>query len=230
MRAPQADFNIDMEHFLDKVNLSKLTARRTDPIPTDFAFALAECHIPLASIEPHTRAPISAPKVHLELADPPPKTLDPKAAARLFGDELGGGKDKQSKAFIPKALPDFPSKHTYKSTPQEMVRETDPRKIREQAAKIARQGEESLRKFIKISKSMEEKRQRAITLSPRAKMRQQLYEQVLSDFAKDAPSGNEVEHDDRCVIVNSEKAYWRQPLSKKRKVQQVPTIITSAEL
>ncbi|TVY38320.1 Transcription initiation factor TFIID subunit, partial [Lachnellula occidentalis] len=216
-------FSMEVEsyatHFLAKVTSHMHNARRSQPTPPDFEYALARFDLPLASIEPHLKPPIPKSKLVVNL-DVEPAEEKSVIAVALLGDDLSGESDKKVKPYIPKRFPSFPSKHTYKWTEKESARETDPRKIREEAAKAARQGEEALRRLVNVSKAGKEKDvKKAASKDPRSQERYELWEQTMSDLMSGKkPSGEAVDAtEDRSMIVNSDRRYYRKGAMVKRK-------------
>jgi len=175
-----------MTNFLAKVRKSMASARRTDPIPHDWIYALAgsglggssllEQHldtgeVPASLLQPHFDPP--------EPPSPPPLDLD-----GLLGPELSGKAEKDSKAYIPKHFPSFPSKHTYKSTPVFAKRENDPRRIREKAAEEGIQSEKSLRKLmIEQKKGLQNRKGGKRKVSPRILKNQTMLQTALQETA-----------------------------------------------
>jgi len=208
-------------HLLSKITSSMLNARRSQPTPIDFQYGLSSFNLPLASIEPHLKPPISSSKIRLEIEDAPPEDRSTESLAALLGDDLSGEPDKNGRPYIPKRFPSFPSKHTYKWTEKESARVTDPRKIREEAAKAARQGEEALRRLVKVGKLGKEKDvKKAASKDPRSKERHELWEKAMADLMTGKPhsvNGNAGQGDDRSMIVNAEKQYWRKGVPAKKK-------------
>jgi transcription initiation factor TFIID subunit 8 len=198
-----------------------LNARRSLPTPLDFKYALAEFDLPIASIEPHLRPPIPPSKLLVQLEPLPVEELPTSSAGVLLGSDLSGEPDKNEKRYIPKRFPSFPSKHTYKWTEKESARETDPRKIREEAAKAARQGEEALRRLTRVSKVGKEKDvKKAASKDPKSKERHEMWEQTMEDllFGKQASTGEAAgQGDDRSMIVNAERPFFRKGAPAKRK-------------
>lgn len=201
-----------------------LNARRSQPTPLDFKYALAEFDLPIASLEPHLHPPISKEKFLIQLepspAEEPPAA--PELLASLLGSELSGEPEKIAKTYIPNRFPSFPSKHTYKWTEKESARETDPRKIREEAAKAARQGEEALRRLTKVAKAGKEKDvKNAASKDPKSKERYQLWEKTMEDLLKsqglNTKGKNASEEDDRGLIVNSERIFYRKGAPARRR-------------
>jgi transcription initiation factor TFIID subunit 8 len=201
-----------------------LLGRRHEPHPGDFEFALSIFSIPTASLEPHRKPPVAPPK---EQEEPEPlltDELNQVALTKLLGGELNGENDKNGRSYIPKRFPSFPSTHTYKWTEKESARETDPRKIREEAAKAARQAEEALRRLVKISKSGREKDvKRMAGKDPKSKLRHELWEKTMETLntRKQHTEPDADQDDDRSMIVNSESQYFRKPVVRKRKVAPI---------
>jgi transcription initiation factor TFIID subunit 8 len=208
-------------------------ARRAQPTPLDFEYALSQFDLPLASIEPHLKPPIPKSKIQIHLGAEPQEAQSVVTVESLLGKDLSGASDKKVKPYIPKRFPSFPSKHTYKWTEKESARETDPRKIREEAAKAARQGEEALRRLVNVSKAGKEKDvKKAASKDPRSKERYHLWEQTMGELmAGKRPAGGVDENEDRSMIVNSERRYYRKGALAKRKppLEDPGTIIVSRE-
>lgn len=196
-----------------------LNARRAEPIPTDFEHALTRFNVPLASLKPHLKPPIPSSKTRIQLEVLPPhgeQVRDEESLSRLLGGDLSGHSEKQEKAYVPKKFIGFPSKHTYKWTEKESLRETDPRKIREEAAKAARHAEEALRRLVKVSKVGKEKDVKlAASRDPRTKERHDLWEKTMEQFM----AGKDhfiVDDEDQSMIVNAESQYFRKGIPRKR--------------
>jgi transcription initiation factor TFIID subunit 8 len=203
-----------------------LLSRRHETIPLDFEYALTKFLIPTASIEPHLKPPV-APLKPQELPEPlPEEGLNRASLTKLLGEELNGDSEKNVTSYIPKHFPSFPSRHTYKWTEKESARETDPRKIREEAAKGARQAEEALRRLVKISQAGREKDvKRMAEKDPKSKMRHELWEKTMETLStrKRHTAAAADQDDDRSMIVNSESQYFRKPVVKKRTVAPIQT-------
>lgn len=207
------------------VNSYMLNARRSQPIPLDFKYALAEFDLPMASLEPHLRPPIPKEKYLVQLEPLPIEEL-PTATTHLdslLGGDLSGEPDKLARPYVPKRFPSFPSKHTYKWTEKESARETDPRKIREEAAKAARQGEEALRRLTKVAKAGKEKDvKNAASKDPRSKERHNLWEQTMEDLLSGQGNLSMIgkpisEEDDRGLIVNADRLFFRKGAMTRRR-------------
>lgn len=198
-----------------------INSRRIQPMTFDFEYALSRFDLPLLSLEPHLKPPVDLSKLLIQLDADPPEAGKPVSTEALFGSELSGAPDKKAKTYVPKTFPSFPSKHTYRWTEKESTRETDPRKIREEAAKVARLGEEALRRFVNVSKAGKEKNvKKAASKDPRSKERHELWEKTMENFmAGKKKAGAEKPDDkyDRSMIVNSEKVYYRKGALAKRK-------------
>jgi hypothetical protein len=122
-----------------------LASRRIQPLPFDFEHALNRVHLHPDDLMPHLKtAPSDTPRPAL-LPSPPPENEITKTLPFLTA--LSSEEDRANRAYIPKHLPSFPSKHTYSATAVFIERDGDPRKIRERAAEDGRHGEEALRKL-----------------------------------------------------------------------------------
>lgn len=213
---------LDAAHFLSKVSSSMLNARRSQTTPLDFKYALAAFDLPIASISPHLKHPIPASKVVIQLEQLPSTDLATASILPVLGPALSGEPDKASKAYIPKRFISFPSKHTYKWTEKESARETDPRKIREEAAKAARMGEEALRRLTKVAKAGKEKDvKNAAAKDPTSKERHAMWERTMETLSNGNLKAREAEENDRGLIVNAERSYMRKGAPAKRKVAPV---------
>ncbi|KAH7351118.1 hypothetical protein BKA65DRAFT_593939 [Rhexocercosporidium sp. MPI-PUGE-AT-0058] len=216
-----AEVDVYAAHFLSRVTSSMLNARRSLPTPLDFKYALSEFDLPIASIEPHLKPPIPASKLLLQLGPAPPADLGSPSLEKLLGDGLSGEADKKVKPYIPKKFPSFPSKHTYKWTENDYGREMDPRRVREEAAKAARQSEEALRKFTKVAKVGKEKDvKKAASKDPKSKERHELWEKTVGSLVTgtvEAAAKGSVDDNDRGLIVNAERSFYRKGMVAKKK-------------
>ncbi|POS85632.1 hypothetical protein EPUL_001174 [Erysiphe pulchra] len=215
-------------HLLSKVTTSMLSSRRSQPIPNDLQYALSEFDIPLLSIVPHLRPPVPTSKLLIKLEQSPAEELPVFTSDTLLGDELSGEADKKKKPYIPKNFPSFPSKHTYKWTEKESARSVDPRKIREEAAKVARQGEEALRRLTKIAKAANEKdAKKMASKDPRSKERHEIWESVMESLLSGKNSScnspgkeNNDETISTSMIVNAERQYFRKGVTARKNSSQ----------
>ncbi|KAK8168202.1 transcription factor TFIID complex subunit 8 C-term-domain-containing protein [Phyllosticta citrichinensis] len=147
-----------MLHFLADVRGSMQLARRTTPLPTDFALALAHTGYTASDFEPHLKLGIPPEITQPPLPPPPRAESPPPKLDELLGKELSGVSEKATRPWIPGHLPAFPSKHTWQSTPLYPNRETDPRKIRERAAQEGILAEQALRKLMAANRGGSTKR------------------------------------------------------------------------
>lgn len=197
-------------------------ARRADPTPLDFNYALSQFNLPIASMEPHLKPPIPKTKLDVKLEIEEEEEQKPTSQSILLGKELSGEPDRLSRPYIPTRFPCFPSKHTYKWTEIESARETDPRKIREEATEAARQGEEALRRLNKVSRAGNERDiKRVAQKDPKSKERHELWEHMMKDVLASkskAPNGKAAADEDHGLIVNSERRYFRKGVAAKKKV------------
>ncbi|KAL5321614.1 hypothetical protein ACEPPN_009574 [Leptodophora sp. 'Broadleaf-Isolate-01'] len=216
-----AEVDVYAAHFLSKVTSSMLNSRRSLPTPPDFKYALSEFDLPIASIEPHLKPPIPASKLLLQLEPAPHTDLGSPSLEKLLGDTLSGESDKKVKPYIPKKFPSFPSKHTYKWTEKDYGREMDPRRVREEAAKVSRQSEEALRKFTQVAKVGKEKDvKKAASKDPKSKERHELWEKTVGSLVTgvvEAAVKEGVDDKDRGLIVNAERSFYRKAMVAKKK-------------
>ncbi|KAI6249727.1 Transcription initiation factor TFIID subunit 8 [Erysiphe necator] len=211
-------------HLLSKVTASMLSSRRSLPIPNDFQYALSEFDIPLLSLEPHLHPPVPIPKLLIKLEQLPAEELYIPTSDKLLGEDLSGEAEKKNKPYIPKSFPSFPSKHTYKWTERESARDLDPRKIREEAAKVARQGEEALQRLTKVAKAAKEKAaKKTASKDPKSKERHKIWQSVMENLLSGKNSSLESslkeknsENMHTSMIVNAERQYFRKGVTARR--------------
>ena len=222
-----------MAHYLAAVRQSMLSCRRVDPIPQDFLQALHTHQLSLRSLLPHFDPPVPPERSQYPLQSEPPLE-DEHQQLRSLGLILNDTPGEEIKPYVPKHFPEFPSKHTYKSTADFPNREVDPRKVRERATEEGRLGEEALRRLVAAGSSRpiynSQKNQRSDSL--RAKKEEMFMETMAAvtegaseemDLDADAGStgkGKQIEGDLTGTTLgigrfrstaNSEKRYWRKP-------------------
>jgi len=205
--------------FLSQITSSMLNARRSQPIPVDFEYALQKFDLPLASLSPHLKPPIPVYQTQIQLEVLPAEPEDTRRekeriSTLLLGDELNGALDMKSKPYIPKNFIPFPSKHTYKWTEPEVKNQKDRRKLREEAAKVSRQAEEALRRFVNVVKSGKEKDvKNAAGRDPKTKKTHELWENVMGNLmveSQPSVARRRNNDEDQSMIVNSESQYFRK--------------------
>ncbi|KAK0744728.1 hypothetical protein B0T21DRAFT_358254 [Apiosordaria backusii] len=106
-----------VESLFETVKVNANAARRSQPIPRDFERALKHFNLTTTALEPHKKNPIHRSKripTYEPIPEPDPVFVD----MPVLGAELDGARDKESKLYIPKSFPAFPSIHTYKYTPE----------------------------------------------------------------------------------------------------------------
>lgn len=200
-----------------------LNCRRAQPTPVDFEYALQQMGISLSDIEPHLDPPVAKSRLLVQLEPVPEERLAtaPASTEALLGDALSGDIEKKTKTYIPKRFPSFPSKHTYKTTLPDPARGRDARKIREEAAKAARQGEDALRRLTTVAKVGKEKGlKNAASKDPTSKERHDMWELAMETLTATQPEAavrGPVPANDRGLIVNAGQAYNRKggPARKK---------------
>jgi transcription initiation factor TFIID subunit 8 len=132
-----------------------LSARRTETVAHDWIYALTSSgYKGSAPLDQHFDTGAIPPSLLQPYFEPPaPPEAPPPETESLLGPGLSGKADKDTRAYIPKHFPAFPSKHTYKATPVFTNRENDPRKIREKATEGGVLAEQSLRKLMAAQKA-----------------------------------------------------------------------------
>lgn len=138
---------VDMHHLFGDVTRSMLSCNRTRPIADDFLQSLHSHQLLLTSLIPHLNPPVPPEKsqVALPVDDAPQVVHSWQPSLDLFQD---GSSSERIRPYIPNHFPEFPSKHTYKATPELPSAKADPRKVRELATEEARLGEAALRKLV----------------------------------------------------------------------------------
>ncbi|EJP64242.1 hypothetical protein MY5147_008850 [Beauveria neobassiana] len=207
-----------LESIIEETKRFAIASRREHPIPSDFQNMLRRYNLPISSLMPHLKNPMSI--------DPTPSFVHIEDARQssefnplpLLGSELSGQTDKDAKSYIPSSFPDFPSRHTYKFTPQEDTRSRDSQKIREEAAFNAQQGEDALRRLVHASKMRKQKEAKTLVeRDSQGKERFRLWESTMKRFmggnSKDSATG-QVEIADHSMIVNGDVAFSRKDVSR----------------
>ena len=202
-----------------------LNSRRSQPIPADFQYALSAFDCPLLSLKPHLKPPVPRSETLIQLEEMPAEEKEAYCSLLKPNDELSGESDRQKMLHIPTGFPSFPSKHTYKWSDKESTRETDPRKIREQAATNAKMAEEALRKLVKAGKIGQERNvKKNASKDPASKQRHELWGSTLESFMagkqkpiEAGPAKDDNAGDDRNMVVNADRKYMRKGAVSKRK-------------
>lgn len=202
-----------MTEFLGQVRKSMSSARRTETVSHDWIYALASAGIPgSSSLEQHLdTGNIPATVLQPSFAPPEPAEEPPPDLEGLLGPELSGKADKESKQYIPKHFPPFPSKHTYKATPVFAQRENDPRMIRERAAKEGIDAEKSLRTLMAAQKEGLQKRKGGKRKrSQRMKESDELWRQAMEDSMKDEEEREEQERKRLAALAHEDAHEWEE--------------------
>lgn len=201
-----------MTKVLSYVTESMLAARRSQPTPPDFEFAMRHMGLTSRLLTPHLKPPVPPSTTELVFRLAEAEAELPHTPAELLGQELNGESDKRTKKYIPAKFPAFPSKHTYKATSVIPDRENDPRKIREKATQAARNAEEALRRLVKVGKTGTHAAKRGLENDKNKKARNELWEQSMAAFSKDRSDVEE-----KTISVDAEKRYWRRPVLRTGK-------------
>jgi transcription initiation factor TFIID subunit 8 len=219
-----------LESIIDDTKSLAIASRRENPIPSDFEIMLKRYNLPISSLKPHIRHPIAKRDVIPEYVDVDISDQDAHTTLPLLGEELSGQPDKQAKSYIPPSFPDFPSKHTYKFTPQEDVTVRDPKKIREDAAMSAQQGEEALRRLVRASKVRKQKEAKTqVETDNHGKERFRLWEMMMKRLMNKDGRTEHAEDDDiaeHSMIVNGDALFSRREVSRLGKRSSAITTTT----
>ncbi|EFY96328.1 Transcription initiation factor TFIID subunit 8 [Metarhizium brunneum] len=207
-----------LESIIEETKRLALSSRRDHPVPMDFEAVLRRFNLPVSSLKPHLKNPLPAeayiPRYKsVHVADDDAYTTLP-----LLGPELSGQPDKKSKSYIPSNFPDFPSRHTYKFTPQEDTNARDAQKTREEAARIAQQGEDALRRLVRASKMRKQKEAKnLVEKDVQGKERFRLWELTMKRFMGAENRGentDNVDIADHSMIVNGDAVFSRKEVSR----------------
>ncbi|PFH60724.1 hypothetical protein XA68_10480 [Ophiocordyceps unilateralis] len=208
-----------LESLIEQTKTFALSSRRELPIPTDFGLALRFHNLTTASLRPHLKHPLSRrPQLAPAYGNVPTADADALRTLPLLSQELSGQADKDAKRFIPASFPDFPSRHTYCHTPQEETGGRDSKKIREEAARTAQQGEDALRRLVRASKMRKQKEAKTLVeRDSHGRERFRLWESTMRRFMGSDGRGDnagQVEIADHSMIVNGDAAFARKDVSR----------------
>ncbi|GAP85754.1 putative bromodomain associated domain-containing protein [Rosellinia necatrix] len=204
-----------MSGFLDHLKRVAQAARRTDPIPTDYEATLRRHNLPLCSLKPHLKNPISKKLLEPAFYDPiTENTTYLEATPPVLGDELDGKYEKEERPWIPKHFPSFPSKHTYRYTPAELPRKNTEKK-RTEALADARKAEMALRRINRAAKLTRQKELReAAQRNALTKQRHEAWEGLMKGLLSTSRPANETEVADHSTIINAGAKYGRKELPR----------------
>ncbi|KAK3061430.1 hypothetical protein LTS18_006291, partial [Coniosporium uncinatum] len=153
LEAFRAEAEEYMLHFLTIVKDSMLSSRRSIPTPQDFILALVQHNVSPTSLLPHISARIPDSIIQPPIYEAPPDDDPPPNLSNVIGSDLNATDERARRRYIPSHFPTLPSKHTWQVTPVLTKRETDARRIREQATQEGILAEQALRKLMASNKS-----------------------------------------------------------------------------
>lgn len=226
-----------------------LASRRIQPIPQDFEHALKRQHLRVDDLLPYLTRFSTTEPISTAPASPPPKD-DLLKSLPFLGPQLSGEDDRANCRYIPKHLPQFPSKHTYRYTPVFTEREQDPRKIRERATEDGRYGEDALRKLARAAFNDDQLGSTGQDKKPwgrKTETMDSMFEKTVKGLAKkmqkppvpvpgsamEIESGNVVDPEikrnrtkgpviELPPIVNCERDFWRRSATSASRVEEKP--------
>jgi hypothetical protein len=215
-----------MDAFIDQVKRVAHASRRSDPIPPDFETILSQYHVPLSSLKPHLKNPITKELLEPTFYDPIVEDTSPlQRPPPILSDELDGKYEKEEKPWIPKHFPSFPSKHTYRYTSAELpVKNTQ--KKRAEALADARKGEMALRRIDRAAKMTRQKELRETAQrNALTKQRHEAWEGLMQSLLPRGGSVNgAMEVADHSTIVNAGVKYGRKELPRTTRRAPVETV------
>ncbi|KAK2609339.1 hypothetical protein QQS21_002120 [Conoideocrella luteorostrata] len=210
-----------LESLINETKRFALSARRDRPIPADFEAVLRQFNLPTSSLKPHLKNPLPAHTIAPAYQSAYVEDEEAYTTLPLLGPELSGKADKDAKKYIPPSFPDFPSRHTYKFTPQEDTNTRDSKKIREEAARTSQHGEDALRRLVRASKMRKQKEAKSLVeRDNQGKERFRLWESTMRRFMGTDQRGentDQVEIADHSMIVNGDAAFSRNEVSRPSK-------------
>lgn len=215
-------FSPDLESIIEETKRLALASRREHPLPSDFEAMLRRFNLPVSSLIPHLASSTKIePSVTYNIISTTETEFKPLP---LLGSELSGKADREVKRYIPNSFPQFPSKHTYKFTPQNDTRTRDPKSIREEAAFNAQQGEDALRRLVRASKMRKQKEAKLLVeRDDQGKERFRLWESTMKRFMGGIrpDSNGQVETADHSMIVNGDAIFSRRDSTRLGKRQMI---------
>ncbi|EEA19191.1 hypothetical protein EYB25_009263 [Talaromyces marneffei] len=243
-------------HLSSFARQSMTAARRIQPIPQDFEFALQQGHVGTEELTPYIQSSKSEKTIPTLLPSPPPEKDEDVFGAfsgiPILSKELSGEDERKQISYIPAHFPHFPSKHTYRFTPVFTERETDPRRIRELGMEDSRNGEEALRKLARAAfkdahatgTGKSEKR----LWGRKAESAETMFEKTIRGLSKKKPITTAADGQqpidiqgaaqkdakfslstlDLAPIVNCERSFWRKNASGTQKAEKLPDAKESA--
>ncbi|KYK58044.1 bromodomain associated protein [Drechmeria coniospora] len=210
-----------MESMVEEIKRFAIAARRERPTPVDFALMLRHHNLPIASLMSHLKNPVPKEQRAPTFADVVCADSDALTTLPLLGPELSGQADKEAMSYIPPSFPDFPSQHTYRFTPREDTVVRDSKKIREEAARTAQQGEDALRRLVRASKMRKQKEVKSLVeRDPEGKERFRLWESTMKRFMgaeARAENADQVDISQHSMIVNGDAVFARREVSRQGK-------------
>ncbi|KAI9806732.1 MAG: hypothetical protein M1825_006189 [Sarcosagium campestre] len=209
-----------MSHFTSAVARSMHSSRRIQPIPPDFGYALLSQKISFGDLDDFIRPTKNASTFLPPLPTPPPEDVPPPSLSSLLGPDLTVIEEEDSVPALPTHFPTFPSKHSFRATPDFPKRESDPRLIRERAMEEGRMGEEALRRLVVASaagKRFSRTLGSGIDKGSSRQQRDQMWQRTM-DMLAQRMGGPPSVSESIGGSINVERRFWRRDTRSNTRV------------
>jgi transcription initiation factor TFIID subunit 8 len=214
---------IDLQSFIEALKLRSYSARREQPTPVDFEATLYRFNLTTDSLKPHLKPPIDRKLLIPDTVEVPVDSDSFTRPLPTLANDLSGKTAKEERGYIPSQFPEFPSRHTFVSTPREDHESgRDLTKVNKEVSKAAKQGEDALRRLLRASKIRQQKEVRTqVQSQDTSKQRYRLWELAMEKMMAEQDV-HEVDGDmtmadriaDASMIVNSSVEFMRREGAK----------------
>lgn len=204
--------------FVENLKHTAESSRRTQPTPADYETVLRQHNIPVSSLKPHLKNPVPKENLVPKFYNPFTEylqSIQTTSSSQFLGPELDGIVDKESTPWIPDSLPSFPSKHTYRSTPVEVL-VPDQGKKRLEAAADAKKAGQALRFIDRAHNASRHSELRQLAKrNPQSMRRHQALEELMKEYIPSTGRANgAMDIADHSMIVDAGTKYLRQEVPK----------------
>ncbi|KAI1455574.1 hypothetical protein F4805DRAFT_459588 [Annulohypoxylon moriforme] len=211
-------------HFIENIKRSANAARRNNPIPLDFEFALERSDTSLSSLKPYLKHTVPKEELAPSFFNPIKEDIQQFVKPRPFlGHELSGQKEKDERPWIPKHFPSLPAPYAYRFTPYQHV--VDRSKEQAQAESDAKKGERALRQINRAARISRQKEIRAVAQkNPLSRERHAAWEKMMKRLLPEVePTSVAPEIADHSTIVNYGARHGRKGVHKPGRRAQFET-------